>query len=865
MKKLLFLPFLFIGLLAQAQLMVDEEVPRLLQDPKALHEGFLPVGMAFFEVYNFDSLAMQFEAEQRTKAERVPLVLALGQAHADRVLAPWEAALAELASSGLIRQRTDYWIIPGLFFEMKPAALPVLEALNLPAQLFHNMPVELVKPGVFVENAPEAPNSSEVGHRAINADFLWNLGYSGLGQMAYVYDSGTRNQHPALREQFIGNRFGLSWGWRSYHGNVLPVDRDQEHGTHVAGTILGLDKSQNDTIGVAPAGYFISNDMIPSGGNLQTLVAGYQFAINPDGNTTTSHDVPDVINNSWGSPQQQALCTFFNGTWASLEASGIGNIFAAGNDGPGTSTVGMHGAVAIDSLRNFSVANVNGANPSFPINTTSSRGPTSCAPSSPLNIKPEISAPGTNVRSSVGSSSYAQYTGTSMASPHVAGGFMLLKEAYPTASARQVLNAMYQTAIDLGNPGEDNTYGRGMLDLQAAFEFLGQSFTAVPASTNGRDLAIMRLNGVGEASRFCEANSPRTEQLVLRNVGTQPFSDFVVNYGVGNYSQTVNWTGNLLPGQETTVDVDLNGNYTGTYPEFRARAITSGAAERDTFNNLYAIRLLRQDGSMPFGNTDNGRHQNFLNETVIGTQWTIDNIDDDNFTWEIHSVTGLPGTARAMKVRMNNYSPANGQKDELVSPFFIPTGGSGNVDFHFRLAYRNRAGFNNDSLSVYISTDCKNWTRIYTDGGSSMATFSSGLEPTSAAHWQMIRIPQVIPTFTPVSVKFVTRNGFGGNLYVTNISYGDQPLGLFESGAPSFKLYPNPATDEVQLELEDATAQRVLRITDQLGREVYRRTLLAGESQTRIDLSSFPAGFYLVHVDGAGGSRVEKLVKTGSK
>lgn len=862
MKNLLLLPFLFLSLLAQAQLMVDEEVPRLLEDPKSLHEGYLPVGLAFFEVYNFDSLAMQFEAEQRTKAERVPVVLAVGQAHAERVVSPWHQAFAQLEVQGLIRQREDYWIIPGLFFEMKPAALAVLEALDMPAQLFYNATLEINKPGVFVENAPEAPNSSEIGHRAIKAHILWNMGYSGLGQLAYVYDTGTRNQHPALREQFIGNRFGLGAGWRTFYGNELPVDRDREHGTHVAGTIIGLDKSQNDTIGVAPAAYFISNDLIPSGGNLQQLVAAYQFALNPDGNATTSHDVPDVINNSWGSPPQQSLCNYMNGTWATLEASGIGNVFAAGNDGPGNGTVGLPGAVAVDSLRNFAVGNLNAANPSFPINGSSSRGPTVCAPSAPLNIKPEISAPGTNVRSSVGASGYAQYSGTSMASPHVAGGFLLLREAYPTASARQILNAMYQTAIDLGDPGEDNTYGRGMLDLQASFEFLGQSFTAVPASTNSRDLAIMRLNGIGEGARFCESNSPRTEQLLLKNVGTEAFTDFVVHYGVGNYNQTVNWTGNLLPGQETTVDVVLNGNYSGTYPEFRARAIASGAAERDTFNNLYAIRLLRQDGTMPFGNTDNGRHQNFLNDNVIGTQWVINNEDDDLFTWETHTVTGLPGTLRAMKVRMNNYSPAVGQKDELISPFFIPTGTSGNVDFHFRMAYRNRAGFNNDSLSVYISTDCKTWTRIYTDGGSSMSTYTNGLEPTSAAHWQMIRIPQVIPTFTPVSVKFVTRNGFGGNLYLTNISYGDQPLGLFESQAPRFKLYPNPAQDEVQLELEEASAQRVLRITDQLGREVYRRSLGVGQTQTRIDLADFPAGFYLVHVDGAAGSRVEKLVKT---
>ncbi|MFN3530081.1 MAG: S8 family serine peptidase [Bacteroidia bacterium] len=845
----------------KAQFIVDEEVSRAFEKAEGITEGYLPVGLIFHAQYNFDSLAMVFEARQAPFEERVPLVIAEGIRFSENSQAAVLPLLEGLAQKGLIRELNSLWLCNGVFFKMRPEAIPALQQLNPAAQLIPDLPMELASPGFKVEDLPEAPNSSEQGLRAIKAPFMWNMGYSGHGQMAYIYDSGTRNEHPALREQFIGNRFGLSQGWRSYHGNVLPTDRSDEHGTHVAGTVIGLEKATNDTIGVAPAAYFISNDLIPGGGNPQTIVQAFQFAINPDGNPATTYDVPHVINNSWGSPLNSAACNFLNGTWAALEASGIGNIWAAGNEGPGASTISLYGGVAVDSLRNFSVANLNANNPSWPINSSSSRGPTVCAPSAPLNIKPEVAGPGTNVRSSVGENGYAAYTGTSMASPHVAGAYLLLREAFLTASPRQLVNSLYQTAIDLGLPGEDNDYGRGMIDLQAAYTFLSQSFTPVPPSTLQRDLAIMGIRNRRDGDRFCDLGNEVVEELMVKNVGQQPINGFDIHYGIDNYNLQSNYAGTLQPGQQVTVPLSITGNFTAL-SELKVRVKTSGAPERDTVNNLFAVRMRVQDGQMPFGNRDNGRHQDFTNIGVLNSQWLINNVDHDFITWEHHMVQGLPGTSTAVKVRMNNYGPAAGQLDELLSPYFIPVGGSGNVDLHFRLAYRNRAGFNADSLFVYMSSDCQNWTRIYTDGGSSMATFTGGTEPTQAAHWRMIRVPQVLPVFTKVALKFVTRNGFGGNLYLTNISYGDVPLGLFETEAPEFKLYPNPAATAFNLQLSEAAVEREMRLTDYTGRELMRRRLEAGQTEHQISLEGLASGFYLVHVDGAGGTAVKKLVIT---
>lgn len=862
MKKLFWLCLLLSGLQANAQLLVEEDVRMALRQLAEKQDGYLPVVLVFHNQYNFDSLAQHFEQIQANKHLRVTTVLQVGEAHHRQSLSPWNAALEGWQNQGLLRNLKSSWMINALFFEMQPALLVQLEQRNLPAQLQQQPVFEILQPGKRVADAaPEALNASEPGLRTIKANFMWQLGYSGLGQMAYVYDSGTRNEHPALREQHLANRFSLSWAWRSFHGNVLPTDRDEEHGTHVAGTILGLEKANNDTIGVAPAAYFISNDIIPSGAlNGTIIVDAYQYALNPDGNAATTFDVPDVINNSWGGTASQFLCNFMSGTFAALEAAGIGNIYAAGNDGPNPFTVGLYGAVAADSLRNFSVGNINAQNASWPINTSSSRGPTVCANTAPLNIKPEVSAPGTNIRSSVNENGYSLYTGTSMASPHVSGAYLLLKEAFPTASPRQLLNALYQTAIDLGDPGEDNVYGRGMIDLQAAYNRLSLQFTPAAPNTRRRDLAIQGIANRRDGNRFCEQPTAVQESLVVKNVGQDTVSNFTVQYGYGSFNLSTNWSGSLRPGQQVNVALALPSPLPLALTELRARVIADGPLERDTVNNYFAVRMRKQDGTTAFGNMDGGVHQNFSNNAILGSSWFINNIGNDALTWETHTVVGLPGTFSAMKVRMSGYSPASGQRDELISPFFTPAG-SGNLNLHFRLAYRNRAGFNNDSLLVFMSTDCNNWTEIYRDGGSSMVTYNVGTEPTQAAHWRTVSIPNVLPANTKVSLKFVTRNGFGGNLYLTNVSYGWLPLGTGNEAAPVFKVYPNPTNATTRVAIEAGGIATELLLTDLQGRLLQKHILEPDSREMELDLGQLQSGLYLVQLQGPGGKRVEKLVK----
>ncbi len=77
-------------------------------------------------------------------------------------------------------------------------------------------------------------------------------------------------------------------------------------------------------------------------------------------------------------------------------------------------------------------------------------------------------AVGSSVRSSVPGGGYSSYNGTSMATPHVAGAVLLLRDAFPQATPDQIKIALYLTAVDMGSSGEDNSYGRGRIDVVEA-------------------------------------------------------------------------------------------------------------------------------------------------------------------------------------------------------------------------------------------------------------------------------------------------------------------------------------------------------------------------------------------------------------
>ena len=336
-------------------------------------------------------------------------------------------------------------------------------------------------------NVRPYPTSTSIGYGAapepgqgvgwnisqVRADEVWGMGITGQGIVVAGQDTGYDWQHPALRQAYRGyNSTGEAnhdFNWHdAWSDTPVPFD-DDRHGTHTMGTMVG-DDGQGNQIGMAPGAQWIGCRNMRRGlGNpasytdcMEFFLAPYPHGGDPftDGNVSMA---PHVINNSWGCPDFEGCDDgILEPATGALRAAGIMMVVSAGNEGPGCETVAEPPA-RYDNV--FSVgATVEGGL----ITGFSSRGPVpdeAAGGRSPL-LKPDITAPGAGIRSSLPGGDYGISAGTSMAGPHVAGLVALLWSANPDligqieATEEIIRQSARPTEIyaacELPAPGEDS-------------------------------------------------------------------------------------------------------------------------------------------------------------------------------------------------------------------------------------------------------------------------------------------------------------------------------------------------------------------------------------------------------------------------
>ena len=293
----------------------------------------------------------------------------------------------------------------------------------------------------------------------VRAPELWARGFRGEGAVIASLDTGVDGLHPDLASSYRGGT--NSW----YDGfGVFTTPRDNYgHGTLTMGLMVGGD-SAGTSIGVAPAARWIAGRVFDQYGvSTESIIhQAFQWILDPDSNPATD-DAPDVVNNSWGITVDGACDTRFQPDIDALRAADISVVFSGGNDGL------LGGA---SPANNGHVISVGAVDIDRQVTYYSGRGPSTCDGA----VFPKVVAPGDNVLttdlSAGGRPNYVLASGTSFASPHVAGVIALLRAAVPLATADEVDAALAAAAIDLGTPGPDNDSGRGLIDAVSALERL---------------------------------------------------------------------------------------------------------------------------------------------------------------------------------------------------------------------------------------------------------------------------------------------------------------------------------------------------------------------------------------------------------
>jgi serine protease AprX len=280
---------------------------------------------------------------------------------------------------------------------------------------------------------------------------------TGSGVTIAILDTGVDNNHFDLNENKV-------IGWKDViNGLTAPYD-DQGHGTHVASIAAGTGDANFRYTGVAPKASIVGVKVLDANGSgsMAQIIQGIEWVIaNKDNYNIRIGNLS--LGSSGTSDGEDALSQAVN---AAVDEE-ITFAVAAGNEGPEKYTIGTPGA-AQQAITVGSMADV--GEMGYFQNLFSSRGPTSDE-----RRKPDISAPGYRITAAEANSydNYITFSGTSMATPFIAGTIALILEASPSLSPQQVKNTLLETAEDWGEENKDIDYGAGRLQGYRAIETAG--------------------------------------------------------------------------------------------------------------------------------------------------------------------------------------------------------------------------------------------------------------------------------------------------------------------------------------------------------------------------------------------------------
>lgn len=530
--------------------------------------------------------------------------------------------------ANMMKIRGDYNLMEKLSYD------PAVKGIYLDKMIT----LDVMDASVTPLSTGEAPVEWNI--RQVNADKVWRDGITGQGVVVGVIDSGVDWQHPAIQRKWrafdpenpskpLADELAYSW-FDAIKGEELPYD-DNDHGTHVTGTILGQEANGENTVGVAPGAQWIAAKVFDSSGSgaASVMLRAGEWMLAPGGDATKA---PHVINNSWGSGG--GIDDWYRDIVRAWRTAGIIPVYAAGNQGLGEPVPGP-GSIENPSNypESFAVGAVNIENKLAPF---SKLGP---SPYDSRIFKPEMSAPGVAIRSSVIGGGYAAMDGTSMAAPHVAGVAALMLSANGNLSVDDVLDGIEKTATPLTDARYPNSpnmgYGHGLVNAFEAVNYVA--------------------SGLGQiGGTVLVAGSDSEEPVVTLNPGPDfafMDNDFVVEANAGDDVSVVlaellyKWEGD----EEFTKNEMIlasGDEKAGTYTGYISKAPFFVKVEGAEFKGLregemtYKVRITDFAGN----EVESEEFQTMISFGVTRDQWRED-FQGDLSRWEFHGDwnVGTPG------------------------------------------------------------------------------------------------------------------------------------------------------------------------------------------------------------------------------
>ncbi|RKQ88553.1 S8 family serine peptidase [Brockia lithotrophica] len=471
----------------------------------------------------------------------------------------------------------------------------------------------------------------------VRAPQVWAMGIDGTGVVVANLDTGVDGEHPALARKWRG-RTGdpaLSWFDATYERRPRPVDTNG-HGTHVMGTMVGSEESGENRVGVATGATWIAvRVFVGNSTTTDVLLRGGEWVLAPRDSQGNLHPemAPDVVNNSWGAGP--GMDEFYRDMVRAWRAAGIFPVFANGNSGPGAGTVGP----PANYPESFGVGAVNARNE---VASFSSRGP------SPYGeIKPDVAAPGVNIRSSVPGGGYqGGWSGTSMAAPHVAGVVALLLQANASLTVDELVTVLRETAVPLTDDQypdvPNNGYGYGLIDAYAAVNSVIAGFGTVEgrvtAEGEDREPPVVEPETLGGVfvgdevevrARVTDDVAVTNVELFVRAPGAEEWTSFPMrrvegDHRSGTYAATIPASSTRPPAVEYRIRAEDYGGHVTETPVYEI-PVSTGVKPgyvQDFEHDWYGFRTGGEQNTWARGKPNTGPMGAHSGEYVLASNLT---------------------------------------------------------------------------------------------------------------------------------------------------------------------------------------------------------------------------------------------------
>ncbi|KON88130.1 peptidase S8 [Sporosarcina globispora] len=545
-------------------------------------------------------------------------------------------------------------------------------------------------------------DSVEWNLKNVGAPSVWKMGIDGTGTVVASIDTGVQWDHPALKEKYRGfdpanpNNPDHEFNWYDpATGATNPYD-EIGHGTHVTGTMVGAEPNGDNQIGVAPGAKWIAvKAFTEDGGTDVDLLAAGEWILAPKDKNGNPHPekAPDVVNNSWGGGP--GLDEWYRPMVNAWRAAEIFPEFSVGN----TNFFNPGGPESAASPSNYPESFATGA-----VDINNKLGEFSLQGPSPYDeVKPDISAPGVNIRSSVPGSDYeGGWNGTSMAGPHVSGVVAMLRQVDSSLTVDEIEEILLSTSEPLTDSNFPNTpnngYGYGLVNAYEAVASITSGLGKIKGqvSVEGEDKEKPKFEHSAPQKTYSGIDLPLDIQ-VTDNVS-------VTNVELQYLNADGNWS---MVQASRTIGDHKNGSYAATIPGTAISAPTvtykwkiTDYIGNEVISESYEVSVKSGVGI--------GYLENFEANPDGWISYGVNN------AWEWGIPTSGPKKAvsgdKVYATKLDGKYPDKANMTLLMPPIDLKDG-SAYLQFKqwYELEQHLDKGY--DFGHVFVSTDMENWTQ----------------------------------------------------------------------------------------------------------------------------------------------------------